>query len=135
MLPLPLVLELLPSTVVGAAELLLVPKWGAQLLLFEVALTWEMAGLLRTGATVPLDMEWLLNWKFVVFVPGKGKTEVWGRLPPVLLGNIFGDKVVVVVSVVISMVVVSVVSISMVVSVVMACVPGGNLRSQWLQPT
>lgn len=131
----PLVLELLPSTVVGAAELLLVPKWGAQLLLFEVALTWEMAGLLRTGATVPLDMEWLLNWKFVVFVPGKGKTEVWGRLPPVLLGNIFGDKVVVVVSVVISMVVVSVVSISMVVSVVMACVPGGNLRSQWLQPT
>lgn len=132
----PLVLELLPSMVVGAAELPLVPKWGAQLLLFEVALTWEMAGLLRTGATVPLDMEWLLNWKFVVFVPGKGKTEVWGRLPPVLLGNIFGDKVVVVVvSVVISMVVVSVVSISMVVSVVMACVPGGNLRSQWLQPT
>lgn len=131
----PLVLELLPSTVVGAAELLLVPKWGAQLLLFEVALTWEMAGLLRTGATVPLDMEWLLNWKFVVFVPGKGKTEVWGRLPPVLLGNIFGDKVVMVVSVVISMVVVSVVSISMVVSVVMARVPGGNLRSQWLQPT
>lgn len=131
----PLVLELLPSTVVGAAELLLVPKWGAQLLLFEVALMWEMAGLLRTGATVPLDMEWLLNWKFVVFVPRKGKTEVWGRLPPVLLGNIFGDKVVMVVSVVISMVVVSVVSISMVVSVVMACVPGGNLRSQWLQPT
>lgn len=135
MLPLPLVLELLPSTVVGAAELPLVPKWGAQLLLFEVALTWEMAGLLRTGATVPLDMEWLLNWNFVVFVPRKGKTEVWGRLPPVLLGNIFGDKVVMVVSVVISMVVVSVVSISMVVSVVMARVPGGNLRSQWLQPT
>lgn len=69
MLPLPLVL---PSTV-GLAELPLMLKWGTQLLLFEVVLTWGMAGMLWTGATVLLDvalpMEWLPNLKFVVFVP------------------------------------------------------------------
>lgn len=71
----PLVLPLM----VGVAELLLVPKRGAQLLLFEVALTWGTAGLLWTGTTVLLDivalpMEWLPDWKFVVFLPGNTVT-------------------------------------------------------------
>lgn len=89
--PLPLVLEMgitvpPPAAEVGATELLLValvPTGGTKLLLFAVALAWEMAALLETGTavllTVALPAELLLEWKFVV-LPLVGKTVAWEEM-------------------------------------------------------